>query len=95
MAEPQVLLLDEPSSGLAPAIVDGIYVALRSLRDQGIGVLVVEQNLERALRESDRCYVVEQGRVVLHGASGRLDADRVASIVLGVEAADAGSAGPL
>jgi len=83
MAQPSMLLLDEPSSGLAPGIVEAIYVSLRMLRDDGLGVLVVEQNIDLGLAECEYCYVVEQGRVVLEGRSGDVDAEQVRKIVLG------------
>jgi len=63
MARPRVLLLDEPSMGLAPIIVEDIFATLRQLRDQGISILLVEQNARAALRFSDRAYVLTNGRV--------------------------------
>jgi len=84
MAAPRFLLLDEPAAGLAPIIVDAIYAAVTRLRDQGIGILVVEQTVERALRECSRAYVMESGRVVLSGDAATLAEDhRVDAIVLG------------
>jgi branched-chain amino acid transport system ATP-binding protein len=84
VAGPQVLVLDEPSSGLALAVVADIYNALDRLRAEGVAILVVEQNVERALRRSDRCFVLEAGRIALHGQSPELAADpRVAAIVSG------------
>jgi branched-chain amino acid transport system ATP-binding protein len=85
MSRPKLLILDEPSSGLALVIVDDIYRAIRRLKEENIGLLVVEQNVERALRESDRCYVFEGGQVALEGQSRALAADeRVNEIVTGV-----------
>jgi branched-chain amino acid transport system ATP-binding protein len=85
MSRPRVLILDEPSSGLALKIVDDIYRAIHRLTAEGIGLLVVEQNVGRALREADRCYVFEGGRVALDGPSGQLAADdQVSEIVTGV-----------
>ena len=85
MADPQVLLLDEPSSGLAPAVVDSIYEAVLALRGQGRALLVVEQNVDRALRVADRAYVMDRGQVVMSGAVTDLRLDnRVADIVRGV-----------
>jgi branched-chain amino acid transport system ATP-binding protein len=84
MTAPRVLILDEPSAGLGPLIVDAIYAAVRQLRDEGLALLIVEQAVERALRESDRAYVMEGGRVVLSGNAAELaDDKRVAEIVLG------------
>ena len=85
MADPHVILLDEPTSGLAPTVVQTIYAALTNLRETGIGVLVVEQSVERALERSDRCYVMERGRVELSGRAGDIAADeRVEMIVRGI-----------
>ena len=75
MARPRLLMLDEPSLGLAPAIVDRVYVLLRSIRDQGVTILLVEQNAERALGLSDRTYVMSGGRFSLSGTSASLRAD--------------------
>jgi branched-chain amino acid transport system ATP-binding protein len=95
MSKPRLLILDEPSSGLALVIVDHIYHALRRLKEENIGLLVVEQNVERALRESDRCYVFESGQVALSGPSDVLAADeRVNEIVTGVAIVQQGELGP-
>ncbi len=67
MAHPRVLLLDEPSMGLAPIIVEEIFATLRRLREEGIAILLVEQNARAALRFSDRAYVLTNGRVELEG----------------------------
>jgi branched-chain amino acid transport system ATP-binding protein len=69
MAQPRVLLLDEPSMGLAPLIVEDIFATLRRLRDRGISILLVEQNARAALRFSDRAYVLANGRVELDGSA--------------------------
>lgn len=84
MSAPRVLVLDEPTAGLAPLVVDAIYAAVRRLRDAGMALLIVEQAVERALRESDRAYVMEAGRVVLSGDAAELaGGTRVEEIVLG------------
>jgi branched-chain amino acid transport system ATP-binding protein len=94
MSRPKLLILDEPSSGLALVIVDDIYRAIRRLTEENIGLLVVEQNVERALRESDRCYVFEGGQVALDGPSSVLAADeRVNEIVTGVALVEHGEFG--
>ncbi len=67
MAEPRMLLIDEPSWGLAPKFVKAIFDVIRSIRDQGVTVLLVEQNVTRCLALADRAYVIENGRVVLEG----------------------------
>lgn len=84
MGSPRVLLLDEPSLGLAPLIVADIFELIRSIRADGVTVLVVEQNARLALRSADYAYVLDQGRVVLEGAASDLATDeRVASAYLG------------
>lgn len=94
MSRPKLLMLDEPSSGLALVVVDHIYQAIRRLKEENIGLLVVEQNVERALRESDRCYVLEGGKVELEGPSSVLAADeRVNEIVTGVAIVKQGEPG--
>ena len=67
MARPMLLILDEPSMGLAPLIVEEIYDKIQTLRAQGTTVLLVEQNAMGALNISDRAYVLETGRIVLSG----------------------------
>lgn len=65
MTAPRLLLLDEPSLGLAPAVVQQIFSAVRALADEGLSVLLLEQNVGQALRISDRSYVMRSGRVIL------------------------------
>jgi branched-chain amino acid transport system ATP-binding protein len=72
MARPKLLLLDEPSLGLAPIIVRDIFRNLRRIREQGVTMLLVEQNARMALKLADRGYVLETGRVALQGAAGEL-----------------------
>jgi branched-chain amino acid transport system ATP-binding protein len=67
MSDPQLMLLDEMSLGLAPILVNDLYKALREIRDSGITILFVEQNVRRSLTEADRAYIMETGRVVLTG----------------------------
>lgn len=67
MSDPKVLLLDEPSLGLAPLIVRDIFQAVRRLRDQGVSILLVEQNARAAIEIADYAYVLETGRVVIEG----------------------------
>lgn len=84
MARPRLLLMDEPSLGLAPLIVKEILRVLAELRDQGMTLLIVEQNARAALELADRAYVLESGRVVLEGLADELVADvRVQSAYLG------------
>ena len=72
MAEPQMILLDEPSLGLAPIIVDGIFSLIQTINRQGITILLVEQNANMALSIADRGYVMETGTIVLHESSEAL-----------------------
>jgi branched-chain amino acid transport system ATP-binding protein len=67
MSKPKLLLLDEPSLGLAPLVVGGIFQAIRVLRDRGTTILLVEQNAKAALKVADRGYVMETGRIILDG----------------------------
>jgi len=87
MGLPRLLMLDEPSLGLAPRLVSEMFGTLRSLREQGLTVLLVEQNVHQALEFADTGYVLETGRVVLSGPSAELLANpRVRSAYLGVGA---------
>jgi branched-chain amino acid transport system ATP-binding protein len=63
VAEPDVLLLDEPSLGLAPTVVDIVFAALAAIRDRGLGVLLVEQRAQRTVAASDRCHVLANGEL--------------------------------
>ena len=84
MARPRLLLLDEPSLGLAPRLVTEVFAALARLRDEGLTLLLVEQMAEAALAIADRGYVLEQGRIVLTGTAEELRRDeRVARAYLG------------
>ena len=84
MARPRVLLLDEPSMGLAPIVVQGIFRTLREINAGGLTIFLVEQNVRQALKIAGQAYVLENGRVVLQG-SGRdlLDEPRVQQAYLG------------
>ena len=84
MARPRVLLLDEPSMGLAPIVVQGIFRTLREINGDGLTIFLVEQNVRQALKIAEHAYVLENGRVVLHGR-GRdlLDEPRVQEAYLG------------
>ncbi len=72
MSSPKLCLIDEPSSGLAPVMVDEIFEIIVSLRDQSIAVFLVEQNVPSTLEVADRAYVIENGSVVLSGESKEL-----------------------
>ena len=85
MAAPKLLLLDEPSLGLAPLLVDQILAAVRALRAEGLTVLLVEQNASAALAIADRGYVLETGRVVMEGTGAALLVDpKVRAAYLGL-----------
>jgi branched-chain amino acid transport system ATP-binding protein len=86
MAQPDVLLLDEPSLGLAPVVLQQVFEALTTLREQGMTILIVEQNAMATLEMADRGYVLERGRVLTEGSSDSLRADnRVRSAYLGLD----------
>jgi branched-chain amino acid transport system ATP-binding protein len=86
MSRPQLLLLDEPSLGLAPLIVEQIFDVIVDLRQQGVTVLLVEQNANEALRISDRTYVLETGEVTMSGPSSELVNDpQLRSAYLGLD----------
>jgi branched-chain amino acid transport system ATP-binding protein len=72
MAKPRLLLLDEPSLGLAPAVVDQMFETIRAIHDEGVAILLVEQNVARALEVADRAYVLEEGRTVASGPPSAL-----------------------
>jgi branched-chain amino acid transport system ATP-binding protein len=69
MGNPELILLDEPSQGLAPKMVSEIFCIIEELRSAGVTILLVEQKAPMALAVSDTCYVIEKGRVVFHGPS--------------------------
>jgi branched-chain amino acid transport system ATP-binding protein len=75
MADPQLLLLDEPTLGLAPIATERIFTLLSELRDAGLGLLVVDQNVDRALDAADRAYVLDKGRIALSGPASVLSKD--------------------
>ncbi len=84
MRKPRVLLLDEPSLGLAPKLVSFICELISRIRDEGYSVLLVEQNVKAALRISDYAYVIEHGRIVIAGEAAALANDqRIAEAYLG------------
>lgn len=86
MADPRYLILDEPSLGLAPLVVDLILKQVRTLASMDVGVLLIEQNVKKALAVSDRAAVVESGRVTLTGSAHEVANDpRVVSSYLGAD----------
>jgi branched-chain amino acid transport system ATP-binding protein len=84
MGNPKLLLLDEPSMGLAPLFVDEIFAIIQSLKEEGTTILLVEQNASAALEVADDAYVIETGRIVLSGRAAVLAEDpAVAAAYLG------------
>ena len=76
MARPRMILLDEPSEGIMPVLVDEMFELFRRLKAEGTTLLLVEQNVERALAISDRAYILDQGSIVHTGTGAELLADR-------------------
>lgn len=84
MSEPKIILLDEPSMGLAPLIVNQIYKLIEQIRESGITVLLIEQNAKKALSICDFAYVLENGKIKLSGSGEELLAsDEVRKAYLG------------
>jgi branched-chain amino acid transport system ATP-binding protein len=87
MAKPRLLILDEPSLGLAPMLVEHIFEIIEQLKSEGLTILLVEQNVHHALDLADRAYVLESGRISLSGSADELRHDpRVESAYLGFRA---------
>ncbi len=86
MSSPRLLLLDEPSLGLAPLVIGEIFAALDRLREEGVTIMLVEQDAKLALKHADRGYVMRTGRIVLEGTAAELlSDDNVCRIYLGGE----------
>jgi branched-chain amino acid transport system ATP-binding protein len=87
MAQPKLLMLDEPSLGLAPRMVDEVMRSIRMFRESGVTIFLVEQNANLALRLADRAYVMETGQITITGSGAQLLADaRVRASYLGAKA---------
>ncbi|HDN80330.1 MAG TPA: ABC transporter ATP-binding protein [Chloroflexi bacterium] len=85
MSNPELLLVDEPSLGLAPKLAQRVFDALQELRRRGVTILLVEQNVNITLEITDRAYVLEQGRIVLEGKSSELSQnEHVKHVYLGI-----------
>jgi len=85
MAEPRLLILDEPSLGLSPLLTEQLFTLIATLHTQGLAILLVEQNVVQSLAIADRGYVLEHGRVTMSGAAAELAADsRLKSAYLGL-----------
>ncbi len=85
MSKPKLCIIDEPSSGLGPIVVDEIFHIIQGLRDRGIAIFLIEQNVQQTLEIADRAYVLENGRVVLAGKSKKLlTEERIRKAYLGL-----------
>jgi branched-chain amino acid transport system ATP-binding protein len=86
MSKPKLLMLDEPSMGLAPQVVERVFQVVEEINSQGTPVLLIEQNVQMALQAADRGYVIETGEIVLEDeASKLLGNDQVRKAYLGEE----------
>jgi feruloyl-CoA synthase len=93
MGKPDLIMFDEPSLGLAPALVQSLFKIIRVINQQGLTVILVEQNVAASLRLADRAYVLENGRIVTHGTGADLlKDDRVRQAYLGIDRAEAAPA---
>ena len=85
MSEPKLLLLDEPSAGLAPVIVQRIFDLVQRIREQGLTVLIVEQNVQQVLRIVDRAYVLEAGSIRMSGPASELaESEEIRRLYMGL-----------
>jgi branched-chain amino acid transport system ATP-binding protein len=85
MSLPKIMMFDEPSLGLAPLLVQEIFNMIRKINDEGVTVLLVEQNVRQTLKMCDRAYVLENGRIVLEGSGQNLlENDEVKEAFLGI-----------
>jgi len=85
MSEPRLMLIDEMSLGLAPIVVNEIFKTLKTIRESGITILFVEQNVRKSIQESDRAYILENGKVALCGTSAELcEEERVKKAYFGI-----------
>jgi branched-chain amino acid transport system ATP-binding protein len=86
MADPKLMIVDEMSLGLAPIVIDQLFKALEKIRERGLTILFVEQNVKRTLEEADRAYILETGRVVLSGTASELrEESQVKKAYFGIE----------
>ena len=84
MLNPKVMLLDEPTEGLAPVIVQGLTALIRTLKDAGVGILLAEQNHEMALKVADRAAFIEKGRIAAELPAAEARGSEVLHRILGV-----------
>ena len=84
MARPKLLMLDEPSMGLAPLVIEEVFKKIKEINSQGISILLIEQNAKKALENSDYAYIIEQGEIRFEGNAKELENDeRIAKAYLG------------
>jgi branched-chain amino acid transport system ATP-binding protein len=89
MADPRLMLIDEMSLGLAPIVIDDLFKALKKIRETGVTILFVEQNVKRTLQETDRAYILETGRVTLNGTAAELREEaKIKKAYFGIEECD-------
>ena len=85
MANPKLLILDEPSLGLAPIIVEKVLDTLQKINEDGVTILLVEQNIRDSLSIANRAYVLEEGKIIIEGEGrGLLNNDHIKEVYLGV-----------
>ena len=72
MSDPKILLMDEPSAGLAPVIVQQVFELIKKIKNEGLTVLIVEQNVKQVLKVVDRAYIIEAGSLKMEGTSAEL-----------------------
>jgi branched-chain amino acid transport system ATP-binding protein len=85
MSKPRLCIIDEPSSGLAPIVVDEIFRIIKGLRDRGMAIFLIEQNVQQTLEIADRAYVLENGRIIMAGESKKLlQEERIRKAYLGL-----------
>ena len=91
MMEPKLLLLDEPSAGLSPVLQDEVFIQCKKINEEGIAILMVEQNARRCLQVTDRAYVLDQGKNAYTGTGRELLSDpKVIALYLGTLARASG-----
>ncbi len=83
MKRPKLLMLDEPTAGLAPKVASDVFSAIRSIRDMGITILLVEQNARKALEIGDRAFVMVTGRLRYSGPAKELDEEKLGRLIMG------------
>ena len=83
MQKPKLLMLDEPSLGLSPALQKEVFATIKRLRDDGISILIVEQNAKKAIEIADRTYLLEDGKIALKGGKNIVRHKKIQAVYLG------------